>query len=152
MVQRERDVLERECEREELTAWGDSRRSEGIYGVSAVFEEAGEGTKGSEAGSRTMEVTWPAKPSGLSNFRLDTSSSSHFAYQPRPFHVRTSTVHPPVPLLRIHSFFPGRDWSNAIVIHRYRLYLRWALIWQVGIAVGPRSISFISSYLIPRND
>lgn len=74
-VQRERDASERVCERDELVAQGYSRRCEGVFGRSAVFGMAGEETKGSEAGSRTVEVTWPAKPSGLSNFRLDTSSS-----------------------------------------------------------------------------
>lgn len=86
-------------------------RGGGVFGGNAVFGEAGEGTKGSEAGSRTVEVTWPAKPSGLSNFRLDTSSSSHFAYQPRVTFVPLCSILHLSPSLSFTShplfFFPG---------------------------------------------
>lgn len=45
----------------------------GIWGKRGFRGEGKGRTEDSEAGSRSMEVTWPAKPSGLSNFRLDTS-------------------------------------------------------------------------------
>lgn len=64
----ERDVSEREGKRGIL---GKVRR--GIWGKRGFRGERKGRTEDSEAGSRSMEVTWPAKPSGLSNFRLDTS-------------------------------------------------------------------------------
>lgn len=112
-VQSDRDASERVCERDELVAQGYLRRCEGVFGRNAVFGVAGEETKGSEAGSRTVEVTWPAKPSGLSNFRLDTSSSSHFAYQPHVTFVPLCPILHLLPSLYFttlpHFFLPDRD-------------------------------------------
>lgn len=43
-MQRERDALRWECERDKLAVEGYSRRCEGMFGGNAVFGVAGEGT------------------------------------------------------------------------------------------------------------
>lgn len=111
----ERDVSERESKRGVYgRARAFSRKCKGGFGENAVFEtRARERAEDSEAGSRSMEVTWPAKPSGLSNFRLDTSralatSLPRVARTP----VRVSDPSPfrdfPSPFSRrFRFFFPG---------------------------------------------
>lgn len=64
----------------------------GIWGKRGFRGEGKGRTEDSEAGSRSMEVTWPAKPSGLSNFRLDTSRGLAATSLPRVARTPLSCV------------------------------------------------------------
>lgn len=78
-VQRERERERKRNVSERESKWGSvgiEKVRRGIWGKRGFRGEEREGrAEDSEAGSRSMEVTWPAKPSGLSNFRLDTSKA-----------------------------------------------------------------------------